>query len=347
MSKTLLMCRAGFESDLAAEIQEKSAQVGIAGFVRAKANSGFVVFENVTDEDANALHKRLRFEDLVFARQWLKIIKHLEQLDPSDRVSPIIDCLRDHSVQDFWLSFPDTNQGKSLSKLARKLEQPLNRAAKGLLQSATHRHAHLFFLSGTEIWLGITDDRNASSWPMGFPRLRQPAAAPSRSTLKLEEAWMQFIGESQRAELLRPFLKAVDLGAAPGGWTWQLVNRGMQVVAIDNGPMDKTLMESGQVTHLREDAFSYRPPRNVDWLVCDMVEKPARVAQLMERWLTEGWTRFAIFNLKLPMKRRWLEVSQILQRMQSELETHGRRYQLRAKQLYHDREEITVFAQPL
>ena len=77
-------------------------------------------------------------------------------------------------------------------------------------------------------------------------------------------------------------------GAAPGGWSWQLVQRGMQVVAIDNGPMDQALMESGQVTHLREDAFAYKPQRPVDWLVCDMVEKPARVAQLMERWLARG-----------------------------------------------------------
>ncbi|MGB3621017.1 23S rRNA (cytidine(2498)-2'-O)-methyltransferase RlmM [Ketobacter sp. MCCC 1A13808] len=347
MSKTLLLCRAGFESDLAAEIQEKAGLAGVAGFVRAKSDSGFVIFETVEGQADDILQKRVQFDSLVFARQWLRVIAHLSPLDPADRVTPIVDCFREGTpVRDFWLTFPDTNEGKSLSKLARKLELPLQKGAKGLLHSQSQDHAHLFLISGTEIWVGITSADNGSPWPLGFPRLRQPSAAPSRSTLKLEEAWLQLIPEAQRATLLKPFQKAVDLGAAPGGWTWQLVNRGMQVVAIDNGPMDATLLDSGQVTHLKEDAFSYRPSRTVDWLVCDMVDKPARVAELMERWLLEGWTRFAIFNLKLPMKRRWMEVNLILQRMQQELDAGGKRYRLSAKQLYHDREEITVFAAP-
>ncbi len=66
----------------------------------------------------------------------------------------------------------------------------------------------------------------------------------------------------------------------------------------------------------------------------------------MERWLARGWTRYAIFNLKLPMKRRWLEVQQILEKMQVVLDEAGSSYRLQAKQLYHDREEITVFAAP-
>lgn len=38
------------------------------------------------------------------------------------------------------------------------------------------------------------------------------------------------------------------------------------------------------------------------WMVCDMVEKPAKVAALMAQWLVNGWCRETIFNLKLPMK---------------------------------------------
>lgn len=37
-------------------------------------------------------------------------------------------------------------------------------------------------------------------------------------------------------------------------------------------------------------------------MVCDMVEKPAKVAALMAQWLVNGWCRETIFNLKLPMK---------------------------------------------
>lgn len=41
-----------------------------------------------------------------------------------------------------------------------------------------------------------------------------------------------------------------------------------------------------------------------------MVEKPAKVAALMAQWLVNGWCRETIFNLKLPMKKRYEEVSQ-------------------------------------
>ena len=346
MQQVLLTCRPGFESDLTAEIQDKSASIGVFGFVRATPNDGFVVFEGHDDSAADMLLKNLPFANIIFSRQWLGVIAHLDHVDPTDRIGAVVDVLEGRSCRGIWMTYPDTNEGKGLSKLTRKLERPLEKALSGQIHPQAASNLHLFFESGTDIWVGVTPVKNGSPWATGFPRLRQPPSAPSRSTLKLEEAWLQLIPEAQRASLLKPFQKAVDLGAAPGGWTWQLVQRGMQVTAIDNGPMDKALMESGQVTHLREDAFAYKPPRPVDWLVCDMVEKPARVAELMERWLVKGWTRFAIFNLKLPMKRRWLEVSQIMERMEGEFESSGRRYRLKAKQLYHDREEITVFAAP-
>ena len=96
------------------------------------------------------------------------------------------------------------------------------------------------------------------------------------------------------------------------------------------------------VEHLREDGFRYRPPQPVDWLVCDMVEQPRRVAVLVAQWLREGWCRYAIFNLKLPMKKRYGEVESCLAIVREAL--GGDRADVRAKQLYHDREEITVFA---
>jgi 23S rRNA (cytidine2498-2'-O)-methyltransferase len=100
-------------------------------------------------------------------------------------------------------------------------------------------------------------------------------------------------------------------------------------------------MESGLVEHRRADGFRYRPPRTVGWLVCDMVEQPRRIAELVARWLGEGLCRRAIFNLKLPMKKRYDEVELCLSIVRDAL---GGTCDLRAKQLYHDREEITVFA---
>lgn len=111
-------------------------------------------------------------------------------------------------------------------------------------------------------------------------------------------------------------MKSVDLGAAPGGWTWQLVNRSMMVTAVDNGPMQKELMDTAQVDHREEGAFTFQPSQSVDWMVCDIVDKPARSAELMARWLANGWCRETIFNLKLPMKQRWQAVQDALNRIE-------------------------------
>ena len=203
---------------------------------------------------------------------------------------------------------------------------------------------HLFMLSGQQAYLALSYPENSSELENGIRRLKFPHDAPSRSTLKLEEAFLQFIPRDEWDTRLSSGMNAVDLGACPGGWTYQLVRRGMMVSAVDNGPMNEKLMETGQVKHFREDGFRFEPQRkNIYWLVCDMVEKPARVAELIEAWAINGWFKEAIFNLKLPMKSRYKEVMAILNTMQEILKENGiNEFQLQCKHLYHDRDEVTV-----
>jgi 23S rRNA (cytidine2498-2'-O)-methyltransferase len=139
-------------------------------------------------------------------------------------------------------------------------------------------------------------------------------------------------------------MTAVDLGACPGGWTYQLVKRGIHTTAIDNGAIDGKLLATGLVTHLREDAFTYRPHVFVDWLVCDVVEQPSKISALMADWFAHGYCEHAIFNLKLPMKKRYEETLECLASFKSTVERSGKKISLTAKQLYHDRKEVTVYS---
>ncbi|MGX8248953.1 23S rRNA (cytidine(2498)-2'-O)-methyltransferase RlmM, partial [Escherichia coli] len=82
-------------------------------------------------------------------------------------------------------------------------------------------------------------------------------------------------------------------------------------------------------------------------LVCDMVEKPARVVHMIADWFRENDCQEAMFNLKLPMKQRYAEVRRLLDRIESGLAERGLKVSIGCKQLYHDREEITVLASPL
>lgn len=361
MSFLVLYCRAGFEKDCLAEITEKAHSYGAAGYGKLSASAageggeGIVRYYPHDPSAANRLVTQMRFSELIFARQWFVAEAELEELSETDRLGPIIDIFSSlPAMSVLMLEHADTNAGKQLSKFCRKFSNPARQALrkKGLLavKDQVGRNAqigdvrgHLCFLTGTHVIVGQSTEGNASPWEMGVPRLKFPAAAPSRSTLKLEEAWLQLMTAEERMSFLKIGHTAVDLGAAPGGWTWQLVNKGMKVWSIDNGPMNQELMDTGKVTHLQDDAFVFKPTRTVDWMVCDVVDQPAKVADRMLRWLLERWCRYTVFNLKLPMKQRWAEVQRIFERIDATFAENSVSYELRAKHLYHDREEITVF----
>ncbi len=193
-------------------------------------------------------------------------------------------------------------------------------------------------------YTGYSYSNNNSPFYMGIPRLKFPADAPSRSTLKLEEAFHVFIPADEWDERLANGMWAVDLGACHGGWTYQLVKRNMWVYSVDNGPMAQSLMDTGQGDvaagrrfQIPSDAQQYLTGWYAIWL-----KKPAKVAALMAQWLVNGWCRETIFNLKLPMKKRYEEVSHNLAYIQAQLDEHGINAQIQARQLYHDREEVTV-----
>ena len=349
MSEGLLCyCRAGFEPDLAAELTERAALAGLPAYARTERDSGVV---QLLGADGAALTRALPWRDLVFARQKLELLADLAGLDPKDRIAPLLATLQALPPQRYgtlWVEHPDSDAAKPLAGLARSFGNALRPALRkvGLLsqdEDARLPRLHVVFLAGDHALLGRSDPADSAPWPLGIPRLKLLADAPSRSALKLEEALLSLLDSEERARLLRPGMRAADLGAAPGGWTWVLVRNGLQVTAVDNGPLRAHVLATGQVEHLRADGFQWQPPRPLDWMVCDMVEQPRRVASRMATWMREGWCRQAIFNLKLPMKKRWLETQLCLQRFADEA---GLPLRLRARQLYHDREEITVFAAP-
>jgi 23S rRNA (cytidine2498-2'-O)-methyltransferase len=76
-------------------------------------------------------------------------------------------------------------------------------------------------------------------------------------------------------------------------------------------------------------------------MVCDIVEQPSRIAALVARWIGDGHARHAIFNLKLPMKKRYDEVRRCEQHIAAALRQVP--HTLALRQLYHYREEVTCY----
>ena len=339
----LLYCRPGFEQDCAQDALRQARQqspVIVAQPPPILIDSGYVVV---------ALNEQTpSYRELIFARQLIRLHHTIDALPERDRLTPILAAIAalPGSFGALWLEVPDTNEGKTLSSFTRRFQPLMETALREqgkLLDDIKLPRLHIFFPDKFSALIGSSDPHNSAASLMGIVRQSMPAEAPSRSTLKLAEAIDAFRDRSEQTRLLRQGMTAVDLGAAPGGWTWQLVKRGIRVTAVDNGPMKGVLAKHPLVQHLRQDGFKYMPHKAVDWLVCDMVEQPSKVAKLIIEWFAARLCRHTVFNLKLPMKQRVAALDSALNGIRSRLDNEGINYRMLAKQLYHDREEVTVF----
>ena len=370
----LAQCRQGFEREVATDLRRLATAARSAIDVDAPPARGFVV-ASVRDFDAVPWQRALGRLQPIFVRTLFvgtgphSLLDGMDARKRPDRVAPLAELVEAlgneiplhrfaarpegaSAYASLRIEMPDTNEGKALSGLARALQSPLAESLRnrGILAATGTRddglsadagtNLHAFLVDGAHAYVGASMSPWASPWPMGIPRLRMPGSAPSRSTLKLAEAIVTFLGDRDAA-LLRPGMRAVDLGAAPGGWTWQLAHRGLRVTAVDNGALKGSVRDDPLVTHLRADGLRYVPKRSVDWMTCDIVEQPARIAALVARWIGEGHARHAIFNLKLPMKKRYEEVERCSAIIRTGLERA--RHAIALRQLYHDREEVTGY----
>lgn len=353
MEQLIVICRPGFETEAGRELTDAAASCGVYGYFEPAGNRGFLFFRCPGPELADALLARLSIGSLVFVRDWFIVLAEVP-LPASDRVGAVIDALRSVEAKlpacaRVEIRLPENNSDPDLGNFARKWVSPLSKGLRGagLLESDPQADSPArleVLLTGFDCAIaGVSLAGNRARYVSGIPRLRLPASAPSRSALKLEEAWKVFLPPEQELDYLGGGKQAVDLGAAPGGWTWQLVRQGMMVTAVDNGPMNAELMASGHVEHVEADGYQWQPRRGVDWMVCDIVDHPRRTSEMVVHWLTSRLCRYTVFNLKLPMKKRydeWLVCRGILEEGLAQTEMN---FRLRARHLYHDREEITCF----
>jgi 23S rRNA (cytidine2498-2'-O)-methyltransferase len=114
---------------------------------------------------------------------------------------------------------------------------------------------------------------------------------PSRAYLKLWEACARL------GAWPRPGETCLDLGAAPGGWTWAVASLGAQVTAIDRAPLAPGVAAMPGVVWREGSAFTL-PPEPVDWLLSDVIAYPDRLLALVRGWIAAGAPRRIVCTLK-------------------------------------------------
>lgn len=170
----------------------------------------------------------------------------------------------------------------------------------------------------------------------GQRRMADDPLAPSRSYLKIEEAFAVLGREPAPGELV------VDLGAAPGGWSYSAAKRGARVIALDNGPLKGGALDNPLIEHRRADAYGHRPGpgEHADWMFCDLVDDPHHVLRnLVTPWLENAWcSRFVVI-----LKFGRVDALALLREVRAPDSVFSRRAPgTRVRHLYHDREEFTL-----
>lgn len=184
------------------------------------------------------------------------------------------------------------------------------------------------------LYMGCSIPRdNLSDWPGGAVRFRKDEGLISRAAFKLLEAERAFEFP------LDQFSNALDLGAAPGGWTSVLLERGLKVTAVDTAEMDPSLERHPRLRHMRKNTADITfPPGSFDLLVCDMSWDPHRTCRLVSNLapsLTAGGS--GIITLKLMYRKPF-------QSIQDLVEDYSELFDIRkVKQLFHNREEVTMW----
>ena len=187
--------------------------------------------------------------------------------------------------------------------------------------------------------ISLTKD-NLSDWPGGTRHFAHIPEQISRSEFKLLEA-LEVFGVTLPSQGL-----ALDLGAAPGGWTRMLLEAGMRVVAVDPAKLDARLARQPHVEHYRGYAEEYldeaiKRRRKFNVITNDMRMDAREAARLLVEasacLLSDG---FIISVLKLPHATSEIDPLKNLSEALRVLDRHFGIVQ--ARQLFHNRQEVTV-----
>lgn len=322
----LWTCRAGFEAHLYEELAWAGAEPRLLGeaLVESQGQQGLVP---------------------AFARQGLRVLASFQEEAPEPLATAVAEVVaaQPPSAPLVLQAFtPDTPRGNALAPQAEALREAVRARlpARPLLEDTERarevgaRLVSLCVAPGVTVVGAVLAREALSLAPGGRQRMRREGESPSRAAMKLEEALHGLPFEPGRGDV------CVDLGAAPGGWTQRLVARGARVIAVDPARLMPELASNPRVRHVQESAFAFAPEEPADWLFCDMAWRPLEVAQLLAKWGRRGWASHLVANIKLPMKDK----NPILLRVRHTLAEEGGWKGLTVRQLYHDRDEVTVTA---
>lgn len=186
-------------------------------------------------------------------------------------------------------------------------------------------------------YMGISFlEDNVSDWTGGVLFYSKSNDVICRAEFKIEEACKVF--NIQISEGMR----ALDLGAAPGGWTHYLSQQGVFVDAVDPANLSEDVLKMKNVKHYKMTAQEFAENQSFpkyDIMVNDMkmdTNQSVNITCEMSEQLRKGGV--CLMTLKLPKNG-------IMKRINIARKVLSRNFEtVMIRQLYYNRSEVTVCA---
>ena len=192
------------------------------------------------------------------------------------------------------------------------------------------------FINGFNSYFGVSSSVDNLNFACDEYRVASKAGGReiSRAENKLKEALAKY-----NLKLNGEGGIALDIGAAPGGWTKVLLDHGYRVVAVDPGDLNPELQHDDRVKHYKCRIEDLKFDNYFDIIVNDMNVDPNVTANIMNslsHCLKEKGK--AIVTFKLPDKP--------VQSINEGKEIISKGYNvLSVNSLFHNRQEVTVFVE--
>ena len=241
-----------------------------------------------------------------------------------------------------------TNLPSAAAELARALNlqqanseetaQTARLIKNGTIDTPTPLVIDCLIVEPNEWWIGCHRASGPETrWPGGIYDRHPPVDMVSRAYLKMDEAlsWSQLP--------VRPDEQVAEIGCSPGGASQALLERGLSVLGIDPAIVDERVLANARFTHIRKRGHEVkrREFRRTRWLTADLNVAPQYTLDTVEEIVThrDVDVRGMLLTLKLLEWTLAEEIPAYLDRIH-----HWGYREVRARQLFHNRQEICVVA---
>lgn len=221
-----------------------------------------------------------------------------------------------------------TEKNKAVESLLGRLKHIPEKRIK---YPATKKFKFKYYVWTTYHDLVIYSLAPEKAYPVGWHEFDEDKEfPPNRAYLKL---WEVFTTQDLK---INPDDCALEIGAAPGGWSWVLSQYFKKVYTFDRADLAPQIKKIKNITHIQGDAFKIDPTEftDVTWFFSDLICTPEKILETIEFWLAHSRVKNFVCTIKFKGETPFAVIEKLLKIPDSKI-----------VRLYHNKNEVTWIKQ--